>query len=126
MEIIKIAMLGITATLLAAELRNHKPVWGIVIGIGAALLIILFSVEKVYLVLEQIKEIYSYLDGGAAYLMILLKVIGVTYLCQFSSGICKDAGFSNLADQIQIFGKLYIMLSGMPILLAFVETIQNL
>ena len=126
MEIIKVAMLGITATLLAVELRSQKPVWGTVIGIGTALLIILISADKVFWVLEYIKDIFAYLGEGASYLGILLKVIGVTYLCQFSSGICKDAGMSNLADQIQIFGKLYIMLSGMPILLAFIETIKNL
>ncbi len=126
MEMIQVAMLGITATLLAVELRNQKPVWGIIVGMGTAFMILLFSVDKVYLVLEQIREITSYLEEGEGYLGIILKVIGVTYLCQFSSGICKDAGFSNLAEQIQIFGKIYIMLSGMPILLAFIETIQNL
>lgn len=126
MEMIKIAVFGIAVVIMAVELKMHKPVLAIVLGMAGALFIMIFSIDKVFLVLKQVKDVFSYLGEGASYFMILLKVLGVTYLCQFSAGVCKDAGFSNLADQIQIFGKLYIMLSGMPILLAFMEIIREL
>lgn len=126
MEMIKVAIVGIAVVLLAIELKAHKPVLGIILGMAGALLIMMISVDKILLVLGQLQGVLEYLGAGAAYFTVLLKVIGVTYLCQFSSGVCKDAGFSNLADQIQVFGKLYIMMSGMPILLAFIDTIRGL
>ena len=126
MEIIKVVIIGIAVVLLAIEIKAHKPVLGIVLGMAGALLITTISLDKVLGVLSGIKEVIAYLGNGAEYFLILLKVLGVTYLCQFSSGICRDAGFSNISDQIHIFGKLYIMLSGLPILLAFIETIQQL
>ena len=93
---------------------------------AGALLIMVISVDKILLVLEQFQDVMEYLGEGASYFTVLLKVVGVTYLCQFSAGVCKDAGFSNLADQIQVFGKLYIMLAGMPVLLAFIDVIRGL
>ena len=126
MEIIKVAIIGIAVVLLAIEIKAHKPVLGIVLGMAGALLITTISLDKVLGVLSGIKEVIAYLGNGAEYFLILLKVLGVTYLCQFSSGIYRDAGFSNISDQIHIFGKLYIMLSGLPMLLAFIETIQQL
>lgn len=126
MEMIKVAIIGIAVVLLAVELKAHKPVLGIVLSITGALLIMMISMDKIFLVLNQIQSVFATLGEEAGYLAILLKVLGVTYLCQFSSGVCKDAGFGNLSDQIQIFGKLYIMLAGMPILLAFIETIQQM
>ena len=126
MEMIKVAIIGIAVVLLAVELKAHKPVLGIVLAMTGALLIMIISMDKIFLVINQIQSVFDSLGDGTGYLVILLKVLGVTYLCQFSSSVCKDAGFGNLSDQIQIFGKLYIMLAGMPILLAFIETIQQL
>ena len=126
MELIKVAILGIATVLLAVELKGHKPVLALILGMSGAILIMMFSLDKILKVMEQIQTVIHSLEQGTSYFMILVKVLGVTYLCQFSSGICRDAGFGNLAEQIQVFGKLYSMLSGMPILLAFIEMIQQL
>ena len=52
-------------------------------------------------------------------------MIGVTYIGQFSSGICKDAGYQATGAQIELFSKLSIMVMGMPVLLALLETIEG-
>lgn len=126
MEMIKVALIGIAVVLLAVELKAYKPVLGIILAMAGALLIMIITMDKIYLVLNQIQSVFASLEEGSGYLVVLLKILGVTYLCQFSSSVCKDAGFGNLSDQIQMFGKLYIMLAGMPILLAFIEMLQQL
>ena len=68
----------------------------------------------------------QYLGDSKNYLGILLKVIGITYICEFSAGICKDAGFSSVSDQIEILGKLSVMFAGLPILFAVVEQIRGM
>ena len=55
----------------------------------------------------------------------MLKMIGITYIAEFSSGICKDAGYQTIAGQIEIFGKLTILTLGMPVLMALLETIRE-
>ena len=55
------------------------------------------------------------------YIALLLKMIGVTYLSEFSSSICRDAGYSAVAGQIELVGKLSILTIGMPIVLALFE-----
>ena len=59
------------------------------------------------------------------YIMTLLKMLGVTYVAEFSSGICKDAGYQTIASQIEIFSKLTILVLSLPILVALLQTIQN-
>ena len=54
-----------------------------------------------------------------------MKMIGITYIAEFASGICKDAGYGSLVSQIEIFGKLSILAVSMPILLALMETVQG-
>ena len=55
----------------------------------------------------------------------MLKMIGITYISEFSSSICKDTGYQTIAVQIEVFSKLTILAMGMPILLALLETIQE-
>ena len=59
------------------------------------------------------------------YLHALMKMIGITYVGQFSAGLCKDAGYSAIAGQIEIFSKLSILAISMPILMALMDTIQG-
>jgi len=75
--------------------------------------------------IRAVEQIQSFLTLDTEYIAIMLKMVGITYIAQFSSGICKDAGYQAIAAQIEIFGKLAILVVGMPVLLALLETIQE-
>ena len=47
-------------------------------------------------------------------------------ICEFSSDICKDSGMSALGNQIQIFGKLSILVIGMPVFVQLMDTLSGL
>lgn len=76
-------------------------------------------------VVLQFQRIRAYLGSSERYLSVLLKVIGITYICEFSAGICKDAGYQAVAGQIEVLGKLSVMFAGLPILFAVIEQIQS-
>lgn len=61
----------------------------------------------------------------AGYFKILLKIIGITYVAEFASDLCKDAGYATIAGQIQMFGKLTVLAAGIPVLTALLETIRG-
>ena len=48
-----------------------------------------------------------------------------TYIAEFASGICKDAGYQTIAGQIETFAKLTILALGMPVLTALLETVRE-
>lgn len=123
--LIKIAFLGIAGVLLAVQFRGSKPEYATYIGLAASILIFCFCMRQVEFVMGQFSRIKTYLDGAEGYLAILLKVIGITYICEFSSGICRDAGYQAVAGQIEVLGKLTVMFAGLPILFAVIEQIQS-
>ena len=55
----------------------------------------------------------------------LIHILGITYVAEFASGICKDSGYGSLGNQIEIFGKLSILGISMPILLAVFGTLET-
>ena len=124
-EIIKVGLLGIVGVLLAVQFKSHKPEYGMYIGFAVSILIFSYVLGQVEAVVTQLDLIQQYLGDTKSYLSILLKVIGITYICEFSAGICKDAGYGSVADQIEILGKLSVMFAGLPILFAVIEQIQT-
>lgn len=76
--------------------------------------------------MEEFRGLQQYLGDSKGYLGILMKVVGITYLCEFSAGICKDAGFSSVSDQLEILGKLSVLFAGLPILLSVIRQIYSM
>lgn len=124
-EIVKISLLGVLSVILAVQFKGTRPEYGTYIGIATGIVIFVFGIKQVGVITEQFSMVKNYLNGTEGYLVVLLKVIGITYVCEFAAGICKDGGFTSVADQIEILGKLSVMFAGLPILFAVIEQIQN-
>ena len=125
MTIITIAAAGIATVLLAVQLKGLKGEYGIYLVAAVGLVIFFYGVTKLKTVIETIRQVQSYIRLNRVYLEVLLKMIGITYIAEFSSGICKDAGYGSLGSQIEIFGKLSVLAVSMPILLALLDTVQQ-
>lgn len=123
---VAVGALGIVGVLLALQFRTQKPEYGIYIGITACLIIFAFTLTGLQDMWERMEVLRDLLAGHQTYYQLLLKAVGITYVCEFCSSICKDAGHSAIAGQIEVFGKLTVLLLGMPILLAVVENISSL
>ena len=92
----------------------------------SGILIFYFSVNRLFVVFSAIEEIQSYIKISSTYLNTLIKIIGITYIAEFTSSICKDAGYAAIASQIEMFGKLSILAVSMPVILALLKTVQNI
>ena len=82
-------------------------------------------VGKISYLFQSLERLKQSLPIDGSYITTLLKMIGITYIGQFSAGICKDAGHQSTAAQIEMFCRLAILVQSVPILLALLETIQE-
>ena len=71
------------------------------------------------------RQIQDQIGISEVYLTALLKMAGITYIAEFASGICRDAGYGAMGTQIEIFAKLSILAVRMPVLLALLETLRE-
>ena len=124
MDIIKIALIGIVGVMLEVSLKGYKSEYGIYIGFAVCLLILTYSVNYFTGILTGMESLQSYLGESFEYLSVLFKAVGAAYVCEFCSGICRDAGYLGIAGQIETMGKMYILLIGMPVLFALMESIH--
>ena len=125
MEIIRISVVGIAGVFLAILLKQVRPEYSLYITMAAGIAILFYSAGKLSYLLSSLRKTQQYVPVDAAYMTILLKMIGITYIGQFCAGICKDAGYSAVAGQIEIFGRLAVLAVSMPVLTALLETIHE-
>lgn len=125
MDVIRIAVLGIAGLVLCLMVKEVRPEYAAYISMGTGLCILLLATGKLEYLMEMIQKMEQYIPIDSTYLYTLLKMIGITYVGQFSAGLCKDAGYSSIAGQIEIFSKLSILVISMPILISLMDTIQG-
>lgn len=52
-------------------------------------------------------------------------MVGITYVAEFSSNLCRDAGFGAIGNQIEFFGKVMIIAVSMPVIKSLIQTISE-
>ena len=124
MTIIQAAVLGITAVALAVQLKPLRQEYSVYLILAAGLVIGFLSISRLELILDTVRAIGSQIRVKNIYLGTLLKMVGITYIAEFASGLCRDAGFSALGTQVEMFGKLSILAVSAPVLQALLETLQ--
>lgn len=125
MSMLQVGVLGVAGVLLAVQFKNVKAEYGMYISFALGLLIFASLLDKISWLMEVLKEIADAVNLDSDYLKTLWKVLGVTYVAEFASSICKDAGYQTIALQIEVFAKITIMVLSLPVLMALLQTIRS-
>jgi len=125
MNIIKLSILAITGVLLATMFKNGKNEYSTYITLGTSVILFFYVISKVGVIVETINKVQSYISISNSYIEALIKMVGITYISELTSSICKDAGYNSVSGQIEIFGKISILAVSMPIILSLMETIDK-
>lgn len=124
MLITKISVISIICVLIIILLRKENREYAIILSLVSGIFIfymILPELNNVFVELQSISQNFN-----TKYITILLKIIGIAYICEFASQICIDAGENNLATKIELSGKILIMSCSIPILNDLLDLILNI
>ena len=113
MSMLQIGILGVAGVLLALQFKSGKSEYGIYIS------------GKISLLKDVLNEVSNVVGLNSDYFKTLWKILGVTYAAEFSSAICKDAGYQTIALQIEVFAKITILVLSLPVLSALLQTIRG-
>lgn len=126
MSIVQISIIGMVTVLMSLQFKETKSEYATLIMLISSFLIFGFGISKISQIITVIDDIKSEFGVASGYIGIMMKIVGISYICEFSSDICRDSGMSTLANQIQIFGKLSIFVTGIPIFVQLLDSISTL
>lgn len=114
------------AILLALALKSKNPEISGFISVAICILLLGLCVDRIQIILQSLHRLTDKIQVEGTYLLILLKLIGIAYICEFAASISKDAGYSAVASQIELLGKLTMLMVSLPVLLQVVDTVLSL
>lgn len=121
-----IGVIGMVVVLIAIQFKTIKPEYGIMISVVGCIFIFLYSLSRISDIIAMIDKLSELTSISRDYIKILLKITGVTFISEISSDIAKDCGYSAVANQIQIFGKITILAMSLPVFMELISSIGNL
>lgn len=126
MDVFKITMIGVTGCMMAILFTSDKKEYAIGIIFCVGILISFAFITQMNILIQTFWIIADSVHVERKILMSLFKMIGITYLSEFSSSLCADAGFQSIAIQIQMFCKIVILSMSAPLLLSLLNSIGEL
>ncbi|PKM85963.1 MAG: stage III sporulation protein AD [Firmicutes bacterium HGW-Firmicutes-12] len=126
MEILQVVGVGFIGTVLAVFVKERNKEAAILISLVTGVIIFLFALSKVEAVIEVLWKLAASANINLFYLTTILKIIGIAYIAEFGSQICKDAGEGSIATKIEFAAKVLVMVLAMPIIVAILESILRL
>lgn len=126
MEIYKIAAVGIISVILIVYLRSVNAELAVIVGVASGILILLLSVSYIKEFIVFFEEVAK--TGGIdnSVFKLVLKIIAVSYLIEFSSSVAVDFGQTSLANKIQFAGKLIMVSLAIPLIKNMIDFVVSL
>ena len=125
-ELIKVIGLAFVVVVAVIVVKQVKPEIAVLVGVAGSILIFFYIID----LLEQVFGVFSYiLDStglNSELFIILLNIIGIGYLTEFSANICLDSGNSAVASKIMLAGKLVIFVLAIPVIKSLIDIIVSI
>ena len=115
-DIIKIIGAAFLTAITTIVLKTTKPELSFAVLIAGTVIILLFLVDLLHGAFTAFSSIVAMTGMENGLSRILLKIVGIGYLTEFSAGILNDFGAASVADKVVLAGKLVILVASLPII----------
>ena len=115
-DIIKIIGAAMITAITTILLKASKPELSFAVLLTGVIVILLFLLDLLKGSLSVLNSIATTTGVQNSLIRILLKIVGVGYLTEFSAGVLIDFGASSVADKVILGGKLTVLLLSVPII----------
>lgn len=122
-KILAIALITCVATLIVKQV---KPDFASLVTLAGGLVILLMLIDYINQVFDVLKYLVDKTNISPGLFSIVLKIIGIGYLTEFTASICTDSGASSLANKVLLAGKIIILVMSLPILTNIIEIIVGI
>lgn len=126
MEISKIVGIGLVGGVISILIRRAKPELSMMMPIAVSVIVLLGVIPYLRGIVEELRDLSAAAGINSAYLMVIIKMIGVSYLASFSAELCKDAGENAIASKIELGGKLIILAMSIPIITRLLDLVREI
>lgn len=119
-KIVLIALITIILGITISKFNSEFKVY-ITVIFGLLVIFMLFAELKTYV--EEIARLFVRYEIKTEYFNTILKIVGIAYICDFISLLCKDLEYESVGKKVEIAGKLIILIYSVDIIKVFLDQV---
>ena len=116
MELVAVLGTALITAVLALVLKERKSEYALLVSAAGGCVIFYLVLQGILTSLSQINNYFTKIGVESGYFVIVLKALGICYITQFVSDLCRDYGQTSLAGRVDLAGKCCILLLSAPLL----------
>lgn len=124
--ILKIVAVGIITCIATMIIKPIRTDFSILVAIIGGVIIIVMIINYLTDIFSVFNNIINLTGLSSGVYSLLIKIIGIGYLVEFTAGLCSDTGNNSLGDKVLLGGKIVIMVMALPIVLNILEIIMEI
>ena len=122
-KIVGIGLITSFAIMLIKPIRND---FAILIGLVGGVIILAMIMNYLSTAFSGFSEIISRTGVSKNIFSIVMKIVGIGYLTEFSASLCADCGNNGLADKMLLGGKVILLVMSLPIIMNILDIVTEL
>lgn len=126
MEILKIVAVALTGVMTASLMKAINKDISLYIVLATIIIILLEVFDKLSGIFAFMESVYGSITYGREFFPVVLKILAIAYITDFTAQLCKDAGETSIGSKVELAGKVIIFYAAMPILTAILDLIGTL
>ncbi len=116
--------IGLVGTIVVVVLRQVKPELAIFAGTCTGVAIVLLVTTSISELFSSVSGLTSSSSVSSGIMEYIIKIIGIGYITEYASGISEDYGSKSIGKNIQLAGKVAILILALPIISSIIEAIS--
>ena len=121
-DIIKIIGIGFISLIIIVILKEYKRDFAVYAELIGGAIILYFCIDYIKGIINGL----SVTGISNSFILLLIKITGISILTEFSVSVCRDMGENAIASKVDLGGKLLIVSLSIPIITATLSGLLGL
>ena len=126
MNILSIISIALVSVIIINLVNKYNADFSVVATVVAGIILLVSIVGYFTDIIDRFEQIVNLTGINDDIFSVVLKVVGLSYITQFSSDICKDFGVGSIAQKVELAGKIAIFTVALPIVSGMINMVMEL
>lgn len=126
MNFSKLIILALFAVLAICLIKQLKSEFAVALTVGVSVVLMLILSDSLFEVIQSFYNLSEQAELDKGVLAVVIKVVGIGYLAEFTNNVCVDADCKSIGDKVLLASKISILLCAMPIIQGLFEMLFSL
>ena len=126
MNILSIISIALVSVIIINLVSKYNTDFSIVATVVAGIILLVSIVGYFTDIIDKFEDIVTLTGINNDVFSVVLKIVGLGYVTQFSSDICRDFGVVSIAQKVELAGKIAIFAVALPIVMGMINMVLEL